>query len=165
MKALIIGRFQPFHNGHLQLIQSLVDEYDEFLIGIGSSQYSYTRENPFSAEERRNMIKQSLHDAGINQFRLVTIPDIHNYPKWVDHVLSIVDDFDVVISNNDLTKQLFSAKGFHVKTTPLFHKQELSGRKIRQRMYEGKSWKMYVPPAVYDIITSINGVQRIQHLT
>ena len=165
MNALIIGRFQPFHNGHLKLIQSLIKEYDEIIIGIGSSQYSYTMNNPFSAEERTKMIEQSLLDAKISNFRVVNIPDIHEYPKWVDHVLIIVSDFDVVISNNELTQELFSAKGFQVKTTPLFQKKEWSGRKIRQRMYEGKTWKMFVPPSVYELITSIHGVQRIQHLT
>ena len=60
MKALFIGRFQPFHLGHLLLLQRLSKQYDEFIIGIGSSQYQNTYDNPFSEEERRQMIIQSL---------------------------------------------------------------------------------------------------------
>ena len=52
MKALYIGRFQPFHKGHLKILQKLAKKYDEIIIGIGSSQYSNTLENPFTSEER-----------------------------------------------------------------------------------------------------------------
>ena len=42
MKALFIGRFQPFHLGHLLLLQRLSTQYEEIIIGIGSSQYHDT---------------------------------------------------------------------------------------------------------------------------
>jgi len=41
--ALIIGRFQPFHLGHLLLIKEAAKEADIIVIGIGSSQESRTR--------------------------------------------------------------------------------------------------------------------------
>ena len=115
MRALYIGRFQPFHNGHLKILQKLIKKYDEIIIGIGSSQYSNTLENPFTSEERKLMIIKSLEEIDINNYRIVEIPDIHNYPKWVSHVVSIITDFDVVISNNPLTKRLFSKRGYIVK--------------------------------------------------
>jgi len=57
MIALFIGRFQPFHSGHLDAIKQISEE--EIIIGIGSSQYSKTEENPYSFEERKKMIKKS----------------------------------------------------------------------------------------------------------
>jgi len=56
----IVGRFQPFHNGHLQLIQAILSEVKFLKIGIGSSQYSHTMYNPFSYDERKEFIIQSL---------------------------------------------------------------------------------------------------------
>ncbi|MCJ2533679.1 MAG: nicotinamide-nucleotide adenylyltransferase, partial [Candidatus Thermoplasmatota archaeon] len=120
MNALFIGRFQPFHKGHLRFLQSICNQYDEIIIGIGSSQYRNTSENPFSHDERKMMIEKSLNAVGVTNYRIVTIPDIHNPPKWVSHVVSIVSDFDVVLSNNAFTKQLFSEKGYVVKETPKF---------------------------------------------
>jgi len=60
MTSLLIGRFQPFHKGHLQLIQDVCAEYGEVIIGMGSSQYGNTLENPFTSDERKLMIRESL---------------------------------------------------------------------------------------------------------
>ena len=103
MKALFIGRFQPFHKGHLKIIVNALKQYQEVIIGIGSSQYGNKSDNPFTANERKNMIINSLNKIGLKNFKIILIPDIHNPPKWVDHVLSIINDFDVVISNNSFT--------------------------------------------------------------
>ena len=165
MKALFIGRFQPFHKGHLLFLQSICKQYDEIIIGIGSSQYSNTQENPFSYNERKMMIKESLDDIGLTNYRTVSVPDIHNPPKWVSHVVSIVSDFDVVLSNNSLTKKLFSDKRYIVKKTPLFKREKYSGKEIRKRMICNKSWKELVPEAVKIIIKDIDGVQRVQGLS
>ena len=59
MKALYIGRFQPFHNVHLKILQKFTKKYDEIIIGIGSAQYSNTLDNPFTLEERKLMIRKS----------------------------------------------------------------------------------------------------------
>jgi nicotinamide-nucleotide adenylyltransferase len=57
-KALFIGRFQPFHPGHLDAIKQISEP--EIIIGIGSSQYSKTTDNPYSFAERKTMIEQNL---------------------------------------------------------------------------------------------------------
>lgn len=163
MKALFIGRFQPFHKGHLVVLQRLSTQYDELIIGIGSSQYHDTSENPFSEAERTQMITQSLHDAGIQAFRIVGIPDIHNLPTWVDHVCSLVSDFDVVIANNRVTRALFSEKGYVVKGTAYFDRKKYSGKEIRRRMLHHEPWEELVPEAVVHILQDINGLQRLQN--
>jgi len=162
MNALFIGRFQPFHKGHLLFLQSICDQYDEIIIGIGSSQYSNTQENPFSYDERKMMIEKSLEEAGLTNYRIVAIPDIHNPPQWVSHVISIVSDFDVVLSNNSLTKKLFSEKEYVVKKTDLFSRENYSGKEIRKRMMHNKSWENLVPEAVATIINNIDGLKRVQ---
>ena len=164
MKALFIGRFQPFHNGHLKVIKNVSKEYEKIIIGIGSSQYSYTQENPFNAEERRLMIEKSLDNIGVKNYQIILIPDIHNPPKWVDHILSIFSDFDVVISNNLLTKSLFSEKGYIVKETKLYEKNKYSGKEIRKRIIKNEPWKNLVPHEVYDTIIRINGIDRLKNL-
>jgi len=165
MKALYIRRFQPFHNGHLKILQKLIKKYDEIIIGIGSSQYSNTLENPFTSEERKLMIIKSLEEININNYRIVEIPDIHNYPKWVSHVVSIITDFDVVISNNPLTKCLFSKRGYIVKETQLYNRNECSGEEIRKKIINNGNWKDALPKAVYKIIVSIDGAARLKKLS
>ena len=79
------------------------------------------------------MIEKSLNAVGLTNYRIVPIPDIHNPPKWVSHVFSIISDFDVVISNNSFTKKLFSEKGYVVKETSLFKREKYSGKEIRRK--------------------------------
>ena len=164
MKALFIGRFQPFHNGHYRVIQKISNEYDEIIIGIGSSQYSYTIDNPFTLDERREMIEQSLDNIGIKNYKIISIPDIHNPPNWVNHILKIFSDFDVVISNSDLTNYLFSKKGIKIIKPPMYNKDIFSGKIIRKKIKNNEKWEDLVPDKVLKIIKKINGEIRIKKL-
>ena len=162
MNALVIGRFQPFHNGHLQLITKLSKTYKTIIIGIGSSQYSHTTENPFSYEERSQMITKTLQHNNITNFTIHPIPDLHDPPHWVKHVTSLTPTFDVVITNNNFTEQLFKEKNYTVKHTSLYNRDEYSGKEIRHRIKEKNPWKQLVPPEVYTYIQKIDGENRIR---
>jgi nicotinamide-nucleotide adenylyltransferase len=165
MKALFIGRFQPFHKGHLLLLQHIEKQYEKLIIGIGSAQYHDTAENPFSEAERKQMIIESLDAVGIHPDRIVSIPDIHDPPRWVDHVCSLIPQFDVVIANNPFTKQLFEEKGFLVKGTSYFNRKQYSGKEIRRRILQDEPWMELVPEAVVKIIQDVHGVERIKNIT
>lgn len=162
MKALFIGRFQPFHNGHFKVVKSITEKYDTVIIGIGSSQYKNTKDNPFSADERKKMIEATLKNNDIRNYRIVLIPDIHNPPRWVDHVLSIVSDFDIVIANDDFTKKLFTDKNFKVEETQLYNRGEYAGEEIRKKILNNKSWEEFLPGEVTKIIQEIKGIERIK---
>ena len=40
-RGLLIGRMQPVHNGHIEIIKQILEEVDEIIIGIGSAQLSH----------------------------------------------------------------------------------------------------------------------------
>jgi len=161
---LFIGRFQPFHKGHLQIIQYASLDYDKIIIGIGSSQYKCTTDNPFSSEERQQMIDDTLKNLDIGNYEIVLVPDIHNYPKWVVHVASIITDFDVVLTNSSLTKSLFEEQGFEIRETPIFERKKYSGKEIRKKMINDEKWEDLVPEPVVKIIKKIDGVNRLREL-
>jgi nicotinamide-nucleotide adenylyltransferase len=165
MIILYIGRFQPFHNGHLELIKSIYNKFDKIIIGIGSSQYSHALNNPFTLEERKSMIINTLKENKIQNFIIFEIPDIHNYPKWVSHVESIIPKFDIVLTNNSITASLFKKRGYKIYKSKLFNKKEFSGEEIRKKILKSdKSWKNSIPKSVYDIIIEIDGVKRIKNI-
>ena len=58
-RGILIGRMQPVHNGHIQVINKILEEVDEIIIGIGSAQLSHELKNPFTAGERILMMNQA----------------------------------------------------------------------------------------------------------
>jgi len=148
MIALFVGRFQPFHNGHLSAIEQIAREADKIIIGLGSSQYSNTKENPFSAEQRIEMIKAVLKD-NFN-YEIYLIPDIHDDDNWVDHVLKIVPKFDVVYTGNPHTKKLFLEKEYQVKGIDLV--PNINGTTIRDMMVKNQNYHHLVPTETLNIL-------------
>lgn len=163
--CLLIGRFQPFHKGHLEVVRSIAKKCDSLIIGIGSAQYSHTYENPFTAGERHLMISRALKDEGLKEYFLVPIVDINRYAVWVSHVVSLVPPFEVVFTNNNLTRRLFSEARYEIHDSPMFNREIYSGTEIRRRMSMGEEWRDLVPPAVAKVIDDIDGVNRIRDLT
>ena len=48
VRGILIGRMQPVHNGHMQVINKILEEVDEIIIGIGSAQISHEVKDPFT---------------------------------------------------------------------------------------------------------------------
>ncbi|HEY3419271.1 MAG TPA: nicotinamide-nucleotide adenylyltransferase [Methanomassiliicoccales archaeon] len=163
--CLLIGRFQPFHKGHLEVVRSIAKKCDSLIIGIGSAQYSHTYDNPFTAGERHLMISRALKEEGMGEYFLVPIVDINRYAVWVSHVVSLVPPFEVVFTNNNLTRRLFSEAEYQVRDSPMFNRESYSGTEIRRRMSEGDDWRDLIPTAVAKVIDEIDGVNRIRDLT
>jgi len=165
-RALYVGRFQPFHLGHLEAVKYILGNSKEIIIVVGSAQESHTLENPFTAGERIYMIKLALSEINIDPDRYYIIPvtDLDVHSLWVSHVCSHVPKFDVVYSNEPLTRRLFIEGGFRVESIPFFKRELCSATEIRRRMLMELNWEELVPKSVAAYIKEINGVERLKDL-
>jgi len=165
-RGLYVGRFQPFHLGHLGAIKDILEEIDELVIVIGSAQYSHNINNPFTAGERLVMVREALEEAKLNCSRvwIVPVPDVHLHMMWVSAVEGYVPSFDVVYSNESLTRRLFTEAGYKVKAIRFHERKLYSSTEIRKRMLENKSWEELVPKSVAAFIKEIDGVNRLRDL-
>lgn len=163
--GLYTGRFQPFHLGHLSAVKQALKQVDKLLIVIGSSQYDHEEYNPFTAEERIEMIRMTLEENGLlDKCEIFTVPDIHNDDKWTTHVRTIVPPFDVVfVGNNGLVKELFE-KFDMAPVIEVEHEVNISATKIRCAMNRGVEWEINVSPKVAEYLRSLDGVGRIRGL-
>lgn len=167
MRGFFIGRFQPYHLGHHEIVREIINEVDELIIGIGSAQESHTLENPFTAGERILMVSKALDEIDPElrkRVYIIPLEDIYRNALWVSHVVSMVPPFDVVFSNNPLVVRLFKEAGFEVRKTKLYNREFLQGREIRKMMIEGDSWEKYVPKSVAKVIKEVGGVERIREI-
>jgi len=165
-RGLFVGRFQPFHNGHLQIVKNLLEKVDELIIVIGSSQYSHDLDNPFTAGERITMIREALKAEGIPCYRywLIPVPDLHVHMLWVSQVVGYTPKFDIVFTNEPLTKRLFIEAGYKVESIPYYKRELYSATEIRRRILNDEPWEDLVPKAVAEKIVQFGGVERIKQL-
>lgn len=166
MRGLLIGRFQPFHKGHIYVIKEIQKVVDEIIICIGSAQKSHSLENPFTAGERVMMIKKSLYENGITKnYYILPIQDVDNNAVWVSHIKSLTPPFSKVYTGNALVKRLFKEQGSEIETPPLYNREEFSGTEIRRRILEEEPWEEFVPDVVVDVVREVDGVQRLKDLS
>jgi len=165
-RGLYVGRFQPFHLGHLGAIKAVLKEVDELVIVIGSAQYSHNINNPFTAGERLVMIRRALQEAKVDYSKLwiVPVPDVHLHMLWVSAVEGYTPKFNVCYSNEPLTQRLFMEAGYPVKSIPLFDRKLYMSTIVREKMLKGDSWTELVPKSVADFINEIDGVNRLRDL-
>jgi len=154
--ALIIGRFQPFHLGHLELIRAVKNRYEKMIIAVGSAQEKGTSENPFDKDKRKDMIKLGLESAGIFEYDIVCIDDINDDDRYVAHVESISPKFDVIYSGNDLVLKLFKEAGYLTERFDYINREEWNGTSIRKMMLEGGDWQSMLQPEVSAFIDNID---------
>jgi len=163
VRGFYIGRFQPFHDGHLAMVETIAGEVDEVVVGIGSAGDSHSANDPFTAGERIMMITKALEDVDVLSYP-VPIEDLDRNSVWVSHVQSMSPTFEVAYSNNPLVIQLFSEAGIEVRQSRMFNREELEGSDIRRAMIEGDDWERRVPEAVVEVIREIDGVERIRRV-
>ena len=166
-RGLYVGRFQPFHMGHLSAVKAVLEDVDELVIVVGSAQYSHTVANPFTAGERLVMVRLALEEAGLDSNRVwvVPVPDVHLHMLWVSALEGYTPKFDVVYSNEPLTRRLFTEAGCKVKGIRFFERKVYSSTDIRAKMIKGEDWKNLVPRSVAAFIIEIDGVNRLSDLT
>jgi nicotinamide-nucleotide adenylyltransferase len=164
MRAFYIGRFQPYHLGHQEVLEKIARECEEIIVGVGSAQLSHTFSDPFTAGERISMIMRSLADINV-LFYVIPIEDIRRNAIWAAHVMTMTPPFDVVYTNNPYVVRLFNEAGFDVRSSPLYHREKYSGSEIRRRMLNDGQWEQLVPHVVADIISQIDGVNRLKEVS
>jgi len=86
-RAIFIGRYQPYHQGHISLIQQKLDEGIPALIMVRDIEAD--EKNPFTTEQTVSMIEK-YHDAKGDDVEVMIIPDIEsvNYGRGVGYEIN-----------------------------------------------------------------------------
>ena len=163
--GLFIGRFQPFHKGHLSTIRFALDKVDQLVIVVGSAQKSHEPRNPFTAGERIRMIKETLDSESkidVKRILIIPVPDLDVHSMWTRLVDILVPKYDVVFANDTFTLLLFRERGVRTVEAPLVKRDKISATEIRKRMATGEKWHDLVSCQVAKVIKEIGGVERIK---
>ncbi len=129
-------------------MKQALKEFDKLIIAIGSAQESGTKENPFSAADRKKMIELALQ--GEQGFEIVFIEDIFDDTRWVSHCEQKAGKFDVVICGDGKHKKLFRNAGYKIKE--LGRIDDISATEVRDRMLKNDNWEELVPEVVVEYV-------------
>lgn len=110
--AVVIGRFQPIHLGHMCLFEGAIKQSDNVLAILGSSFQPRTIKNPFTFEERSFMVKAAVdttfkeasrpcvvHTVGVHDF-------LYEETKWIRKVQEAISDTLVKIGKDPRTAKV-----------------------------------------------------------
>jgi len=169
---MIHGRFQPFHNGHLEYLKGAAQRSDEVFVGITNPDPSQVKpeasdparhlpeSNPYTYVERMLMVKAAAADAGLATERLHVIPFPVNTPElWHAYVPNDVVQYIRLFSDWGGTKlERLQAAGFEVVVLDEGAEKELSGADVRAAIRDGRDWEQLVPPGVAAVIKRLERV-------
>ena len=164
MRGLMMGRFQPFHLGHLDLVRQILKECDEVVIAVTSSQFNYLEKDPFTAGERIEMIHNSLKESDMDLTRciILSLENQFNISTWSSYLKSMLPHFDKVYSGNDYVKMLLADSNIEVVQPTFLDREQFNATKIRAMIISDEEWEKIVPTAVSEYIKKINGKNRLK---
>jgi nicotinamide-nucleotide adenylyltransferase len=171
-RGMIHGRFQPFHNGHLEYMSRAAERSDELFVGItnpdptrikpeGSDPLRHLPEsNPWSYAERLLMVKAAAADLGLDAACVHVIPFPVNEPElWSAYVPDDATQYIRLFSEWGGTKiERLQRAGYDVVVLDEGKQKVLSGAEVRAAMRDGGDWEALVPPGVARVL---RGLERV----
>lgn len=88
--AVLIGRFQPLHHGHLALLRQALQTAQQVVVVLGSACQARSPKNPFTWQERAALIHASLPASEAARVHCVPVRDYYDEPRWVQAVIAAV---------------------------------------------------------------------------
>lgn len=154
--GFVVGRFQMFHIGHMSIIDACRKNAERCVVLIGSSDKSRTEKNPFSFEERKQMIEKVFSDVEIFPLPDIGVGDV---PLWGDYLFSTIQKHchrepDLYVSGKeDKVDHWFDAeKRSRLKTIKVDRSSiPICASQLREYLRKGeqKEWEKYVSPSLH----------------
>ena len=162
-KALIIGRFQPLHNGHVKLVE-FVDglNFSRIIIAVGYG--SKDERHPWGILDVSRMFSTSLYHIN-TPMSLISVRDLGYPPGYAAHVEKIAgisEEDTTIVSGNNYVIDCFRNEEYgkqydilDVRNEGLDSPDGISGTQVRELILNGDNlWELMVPKGTYDIIKS-----------
>ena len=166
MRGLVVGRFQPFHNGHLALIRHAIERCGSVVVAIGSANAKPGSRNPFTAAERRQMVEAVFpRETAAGVLTCVEVPDLHDPPRYARHALQLTGPVDAVFGNDEATLVLFEREGLRVESPGLVDRSSFEASALRALIAaDDQAWRKSVPPAVVQLLLKWDAARRLRGL-
>ena len=170
MPALIIGRFQPLHLGHIKAIKDAIKKEDRLYICVGSAENNYRPENPFTFGERFLMIVSALDAEKIprEKYSVLPVRNINNFALWCAHVELCVPPFSKVYTGSETVRRLFEDHNKNLKKPYEIIKikktLDISSTKVRKLIIKKGSYKKLIHESTAILLRKWNAEKRLKEI-
>ena len=134
------------------------------MVGYRQFKQTFGKDNPFSAEERKEMILSSIDESMKDRISIYSIPDLDNHLKWIEKIDTIVPKFEIIFSNDKLTQHLYSKRSVTVLSIPFLNREKLSGTNIRNLIKSDQKWDDLVPDGTKNFLVTTSAKDRLKNL-
>lgn len=175
--VVVIGRFQPLHIAHLEILQKAATLAPKVVIVVGSANKPRSYKNPFNVEERTNMIRKAIdvYCGNMTHFFIESNVDtVYNDDAWISRIQNIVskhtnENDRIAILGHDKDESSFYLNVFPqwpVEDVGLF--EPLNATDIRD-LYFNESCNMkfltsVVPTTTFDFLEKFRDTQAYQQI-
>lgn len=164
---LFITRCQPgLHDGHLDSIHEAFDSgMTKIIIGVGSADKEFTKDNPFTYNERKHMIELSLQqDMPDIAIEIYPIPHSNDGEQWKNYILKNLPHFDYIISSNAMVREWFKDADKKFFQTSITTNTRASI--IRNKISMGDYQYLYkaLPATVVEYLKEIEAFERLRNI-
>jgi bifunctional NMN adenylyltransferase/nudix hydrolase len=165
--CVFIGRFQPFHHGHYELLKDALSRAEKVLIVIGSYRKAPDIDNPFSADEREEMIRAALTTEEEARVQFIYVRDswyVHN--RWLTEVQQLVCDATDGIADENIC--IIGAENYFPQWK-FFHQKNIDSMphatKIRDLYFTNDSgYKKHVHPNIATYLENFKNTEDFKSL-
>lgn len=176
---IVLGRFQPFHKGHAAMVSAALQHLDinsegRLRICIGSSEAEQSLENPWTANEREEMIRawvNKIQANGSKRIEIVQVPDLNDPPNYVKHAEQYHGPAGSIFTSDQDTADLYEAAGWDTVMMNHENRERWQGWRVRATMQmmstitDEEAVKAVlgesIPESVIDFLIDNDGLRRL----
>ncbi len=136
--AVFLWRFQPFHIGHMSIVEKIFqNDFEKLLLIIGSSDKSWTDENPWTLQEREQIIRASIPIELQEKIDILWLEDVPDDDVWCENLKQLFSEEVILFTGNQWVRDICER---HKITTDWIESYDIdiSATKIREMIKQGE---------------------------
>lgn len=142
--AVFLGRFQPFHIGHMSIVEKIFQQdFEKLLLIIGSSDKFGTDENPWTLQEREEIIRASIPLELQEKIDIMGLDDVPDDDKWCENLKNLLPSEVILFTGNEWVRNICERHKIQTDWIDSYD-VDISGTRIREMVQKGEDVKQWV---------------------
>ncbi len=146
--AVFLWRFQPFHIGHMSIVDKIFqNDFERLLLIIGSSDKSWTDENPWTLQQREEIIRASIPLELQEKIDIIGLEDVSDDDVWCENLKQLFFEEVVLFTGNEWVRDI--CERHNIQTDWIIPTIDISATKIREMIKKGESVAHFTCATLY----------------